>query len=67
MIFFFDPKIVAHGSLPPSPNHGFLISAANPSKIAEVNLGDRRIIDIYDEYDAMELARGAATDGRYVS
>lgn len=47
--------VVAHGSLPPNPNHGFLISVANPATTAEVNLDDQRIIGIYDEYDAMEL------------
>jgi hypothetical protein len=52
--------VVAHGSLPPSPNHGFLISAVHPGTAAEVNLGDQRIIDVFDEYDAMELGSARA-------
>jgi hypothetical protein len=54
------PGVVAHGSLPPNPNHGFLISAANPGTTTEVNLDGQRIIDIYDEYDAMELGSARA-------
>src|SRR5690349_19784902 len=50
------PKgVIAHGSLPPNPNHGFLISAANPGTTDEVTLDAPRIIVISDEYDAMEL------------
>jgi hypothetical protein len=54
------PGVVAHDSLPPTPNHGFLISTVNPGTTSKVSLDDQRIIDIYDEYDAMELgsARG---------
>ena len=52
--------VVAHDSLPPSPNHGFLISAVHPGTAAEVNLGDQRIIDVFDEYDAMELGSARA-------
>jgi hypothetical protein len=51
------PKgVVAHASLPPSPNHGFLISASVPGTTAEVTLEDQqRILDVYDQYDATEL------------
>ena len=52
--------VVAHGSLPPSPNHGFLISSVNPGTTAEVKLDQHRIIDIYDEYDALHLGSARA-------
>ena len=52
--------VVAHASLPPSPNHGFLISTVNPGTTAEVNPDDPRIIDIYDEYDALFLGSARA-------
>ncbi len=52
--------VVAHGSLPPNPNHGFLISTANPGTTAEVDIENQRIIDVYDEYDAMELGSARA-------
>jgi hypothetical protein len=42
--------VVAHASLPPSPNHRFLISAAEPGTAAEVTFDGQRIIDFYDEY-----------------
>lgn len=47
--------VIAHGSLPPNPNHGFLISAANPGTTNEVTLDVPRVIVISDEYDAMDL------------
>ena len=52
--------VVAHDSLPPSPNHGFLISNVNPGTTAEVKPEDPRIIDIYDEYDALDLGSARA-------
>lgn len=51
---------VAHGSLPPSPNHGFLVSTVKPGTTAEVDLDNPRIIDIHDEYDALELGSARA-------
>ena len=48
------PGVVAHDSLPPSPNHGFLVSAADPAKTAEVTFDDQRIVNCYDNYDAMD-------------
>jgi hypothetical protein len=47
------PKgVVAHASLPPDPNDGFLISASDPGTTAEVTLEDQpqRILDVYNEY-----------------
>jgi hypothetical protein len=52
--------VVAHSSLPPSPNHGFLVSAAAPGTIAEIKLGDPRLIDVYDTYDSEELGSARA-------
>jgi hypothetical protein len=52
--------VVAHGSLPPNPDHGFLISAADPATTAEVTLQNPRIIAVYDQYDAMELGSARA-------
>lgn len=52
--------VVAHGSLPPNSNHGFLISTTNPGTTAEVSSENPRIIDVYDEYDAMELGSARA-------
>ena len=51
---------VAHGSLPPSPNHGILVSAAVPGTTAEVTLSDSRIIDVYDTSDAEEVGSARA-------
>jgi hypothetical protein len=47
--------VLAHGSLPPNPEHGFLISATNPGTTDEVTADALRVIDVYDEYDAMEF------------
>jgi hypothetical protein len=52
--------IVAHASHPPSPNHGFLISASNPGTTAEVTYEDPRVIGVFDEYDAAELGSARA-------
>ena len=57
--------VVAHGSLPPSPNHGILVSAAVPGTTAEVTLSDSRIIDVYDTYDAEEVGSARAYLERY--
>jgi hypothetical protein len=51
---------VGHGSLPPAPNHGILISAADPGITAEVTLEDDRLIEVYDSNDAMELGSARA-------
>ena len=52
--------VVAHDSLPPNPNHGFLISTSNPGTTTEVTLENQRIIDVYDEYNAMEFSSARA-------
>lgn len=44
--------VVAHSSLPPSPNHGFLISGLAPEATAEASLDDDRLVGVYDSYDA---------------
>lgn len=55
------PKgVVAHGSLPPAPNHGILVSAADPGTTAEVTLENERLIEVYDSNDAMELGSARA-------
>ena len=54
------PGIVAHGDLPPNPNHGFLISLFNPGTTASVTPDTPRIVDIYDEYDALGLGNAQA-------
>jgi hypothetical protein len=52
--------VVAHGSLPPSPNHGFLISALAPETTSEVTLDADRLVGVYATYGAAEYgsARG---------
>jgi hypothetical protein len=57
--------IVAHGSLPPFPNHGILVSADVPGTTAEVTLSDPRIIDVYDISDAEEAGSAHAYPERY--
>lgn len=48
------PKgLLAHGELPPSSNHGFLVSAKAPDTVAEVTLETQRLVGVYDSYDAM--------------
>ena len=54
------PGVVGHGSHPPSPNHGILISAKNPSITAEVTLEEPRLVDVYDSNDAEELGSARA-------
>ncbi|MGB0037001.1 MAG: hypothetical protein WBP79_16145 [Candidatus Acidiferrales bacterium] len=54
------PGVVGHGSHPPSPNHGILISAKNPSTTNEVALEEPRLVDIYDSNDAAELGSARA-------
>jgi hypothetical protein len=46
------PGVIGHGSRSPSPNHGILISAANPGTTSEVTQGESRLIDVYDSNDA---------------
>lgn len=55
------PKgVIAHGDLPTSPNHGFLVSASDPDTRAEVSLKAQRLVGVYDFYDAADYgsARG---------
>jgi len=54
------PGVVAHGSLPPNPNHGFLISADDPHTTAKVGVENQRVVDVYDQFDAMELGSARA-------
>jgi hypothetical protein len=55
------PKgVVAHGSLSPNPNHGFLVSASAPDTVAEVTLEASRLVGVYDTYDAMEYGSAQA-------
>ena len=52
--------VVAHGGLPPNPNHGFLVSAKDPDTFAEVTLEAERLVGVYDTYDAMEFGSAQA-------
>jgi len=52
--------VIAHSDLPPSPNHGFLISAADPATIQKVGLENQRLVDVYAEYDALGLGGARA-------
>lgn len=52
--------VIAHGSRPPNPNHGILISPENPGATTEVKLEDRRLVDVYDSNDAEELGSAKA-------
>jgi len=47
--------VIGHGSHSPSPNHGILISAKQPSITTEVTLEEPRIMGVYDSNDAEEL------------
>ena len=42
------------------PNHGILISAANPIITTEVTLEEPRLIDVYDSNDAAEVGSARA-------
>jgi hypothetical protein len=52
--------VVGHASLPPSPNHWFLISATNSSVTSEVTVKDPRVIDVYDAFDASDFGSARA-------
>jgi hypothetical protein len=45
------PKgVIAHNGLPPSPNHGFLVSAEMPQTVSEVTLQAERLVGVTDSY-----------------
>ena len=52
--------VVGHDGLPPSQNHGFVISAAAPDTTSEVTLEAERLVGVYDTYDAMEYGSARA-------
>lgn len=54
------PNTVAHASLPPSPNHGFLISAELPDTAASVSETADRLVGVYDLYDTLDYGSAAA-------
>jgi len=54
------PGVVGHSSLPPSPNHGILISAASPGLATEVTLEESRLLSVYDSTDALDLGSAQA-------
>jgi hypothetical protein len=54
------PGVVGHGSHPPSPNHGIIISAKEPSIATDVTLEDPRLVEVYDDSDATELGSARA-------
>lgn len=51
---------IAHASLPPSPNHGFLISTALPDTSGEVNDSADRIVGVHDLYDTLDYGGARA-------
>lgn len=57
--------VVGHGSLPPAPNHGILVSAGSPNATIVVTLKQGRVLDVYDSSDATELASPQAYLERY--
>jgi len=59
------PGVVGHEGLPPMPNHGILILAANPGTTTDVTLKEPRLIDVYDTNDAGELGSPRAYIKRY--
>jgi hypothetical protein len=59
------PGVVGHDSLPPSPNHGFLVSAANPDITTEITLEQERLIDVYDSNVAAEIGSARAYVEQY--
>ncbi|MFZ0979380.1 MAG: hypothetical protein WAN23_08245 [Candidatus Acidiferrales bacterium] len=59
------PGVVGHNSLPPSPNHGILISAENPGITSDVSPEEPRLIDVYDTNDAGELGSPGAYIEQY--
>ena len=52
--------VIAHGSLPPSPNHGILVSGQAPDTTKEVTLDNQRLIGVYDTYDAADYGSARA-------
>jgi hypothetical protein len=52
--------VVAHNGLPPSPNHGFLVSARDPGTTAQVTWAEPRLISVYNSYDAAEAGSARA-------
>jgi hypothetical protein len=58
-------SVVAHGDLPPSPNHGVLISAREPDATARVTWAEPRLISVNNEYDAAEAGSARARLEQY--
>ena len=54
------PSVVAHATPPPSPHHGFLISAANAQRIDRVTFDLGRIVSVEDEYNSMLISNPRA-------
>lgn len=52
--------VVAHNNLPPSPNHGFLVSAREPGTTAQVTWAEPRIISVSNDYDAGDAGSARA-------
>jgi hypothetical protein len=57
--------VIAHGSRPPNPNHGILISGENPGTTVVVTLKHPRLVTVYDTNDASELGSARAYIERY--
>jgi hypothetical protein len=48
--------VVGHALLPPSPNHGFLVSVKEPGTAAQITWKEPRLISVYNAYyDAAEV------------
>jgi len=54
------PGVIGHGSRSPSPNHGFVISAKDPSTTTPVTLEEPRLVDVYESSDAAHDVGGCS-------
>jgi hypothetical protein len=57
--------VIGHDLRSPSPNHGILISAKNPSMTTQVTMAESRLVDVHDSLDAGELGSPRAYVEQY--
>jgi hypothetical protein len=60
------PGVIGHGNHFPSPNHGFLVSAKDPSTTTPVTLEEARLVDVSDSNDTTELGGAQAYVEQYI-
>jgi hypothetical protein len=55
--YFVDSPagVIAHDTPPPSPNHGFLIRAADPSTRLQVRYEGGSLVGVEDEYNSLMM------------